>query len=177
MPLEVRLLDALPVYGPVATPFPEEWGRLGSQGTVVEFDTDGDRWVGNFGPGIADLDFVASHPTREGAIVVAAGALYEVDVTSRTAAESSLFDIRSAIDVNDPPGWVFDHYTELARFGPDGIIWRSERLSWEGLRDITIEEGRVNGLAWDLDDTWKPFSVDLVTGAAEGGSYSHHFEV
>ena len=40
MTLKIRLLDGLPVYGELATPYPESFGKTGRQGTVVEFETD-----------------------------------------------------------------------------------------------------------------------------------------
>jgi hypothetical protein len=47
----INMLSGLPPYGPMATAFPREWGRLGREGTVVEFQAEAGPWVGNFQSG------------------------------------------------------------------------------------------------------------------------------
>src|SRR5213593_1232440 len=63
MTVGVRLLQGLPPYGPLATAFPSEWGRLGREGTVVEFMTEAGSWVANFQPGLGGLEFAQLTPT------------------------------------------------------------------------------------------------------------------
>ena len=47
-----RVLKGLPPYGPMEKPFPERFGRSGSEGFVVEFlPEESEKWVGNFEPG------------------------------------------------------------------------------------------------------------------------------
>jgi hypothetical protein len=165
------VLSGLPPYGPPATAFPAEWGRLGREGTVVEFETEAGTWVGNFQPGLGGLQFVALHPNRRDAVVIAAGDLWVVNPDARTA-ERLLPAIDAALEVQDPDGWVFSRQgLALARFGPEGLIWHTRRLSWDGFDQLSIAHGEVKGLAWSpIDDTWHPFRVNLGTGGSTGGS-------
>jgi hypothetical protein len=53
-----------------------------------------------------------------------------------------------------------------------GIRWRARRVSWDGMRNVTMVGSRITGEALDLDESWRAFSIDLNTGAATGGSYN-----
>jgi hypothetical protein len=66
------------------TAFPPKWGYLGREGTVVEFDTETGAWVANFRPGLGALQFAGLHPNKLYAIVIAAGDLWIIDLTTRT---------------------------------------------------------------------------------------------
>lgn len=54
----VKLLKGLPPYGPMAISFPEELGKKGQEGMVVEFQTNKETWVGNFRQGLGKVDLV-----------------------------------------------------------------------------------------------------------------------
>lgn len=168
----IRVLSGLPPYGAPAMAFPAAWGRVGREGTVVEFDTDAGSWVGNFQPGNGGIDLVSPSPNERDVIVVAAGNLWVANPDARTAVR--LMDsIDAVIEVHDPDGWVFGWQgLALFRFGPSGILWHTRRLSWDGLDDLRIVENEVHGLAWSpMDDQWQPFQVDLASGSSTGGSF------
>ena len=169
----VRLLQGLPPYGPLATAFPAEWGRVGREGTVVEFKMEAGTWVGNFRPGPGGIDFAELHPNKRDAVIVAAGDLWVVNPVRRSA-ECLLPAIDAALDVRDPDGWVFSRQgLALARLGSEGLVWHTRRLSWDGFDQLSIVHGEVTGLAWSpMDDHWHPFRVDLSTGRSMGGSFS-----
>jgi len=161
----------LPPYGPPAIAFPGEWGRLGREGIVVEFRTEAGTWVGNFQPGLGGLQLAGLHPNERDAVVIAAGDLWVVDPDVRTA-ERLLPAIDAALEVRDPDGWVYSRQgLALARLGPEGLLWHTRRLSWDGFDQLSIGNGEVKGLAWSpIDDQWYPFRVDLDTGRSTGGS-------
>ena len=173
MTLSVRLLDGLPAYGELAVAYPESFGRLGREGTVVEFKTGDRKWVGNFQPGQYGLNLAEQHPNERDAIVIAAGDLWVVNGDTGSA-EYLLPAVYSAIPVTNPDGWVLSRQEiALVRFGPDGIVWHTRRISWDGFDEIQISDDKVTGLAWNpLDDSWEPFAVDLHSGKSTGGSYS-----
>jgi len=121
----VRLLQGLPPYGPLATAFPAEWGRVGREGTVVEFKMEAGTWVGNFRPGPGGIDFAELHPNKRDAVIVAAGDLWVVNPVRRSA-ECLLPAIDAALDVRDPDGWVFSRQgLALARLGSEGLVWHT----------------------------------------------------
>ena len=73
-----------------------------------------------------------------------------------------------------PPGWLLDRQgLAIARLGPQGLLWHTRRLSWDGFTEFRVVGNKLHGLAWSPGkDCWHPFSVDLRTGRSEGGSYS-----
>ena len=168
----VRFLSGLPPYGAMPAAFPPEWGYLGREGTVVEFNTETGAWVANFRSGLGGLQFACLLPNRLNAIVIAAGDLWIIDLPTRTAVRK-LPAIEAMWEVQNPEGWVFSRQgMALARVGPHGLMWHTRRLSWDGFDQVEIDQGELRGLAWSpLDDKWCPFSVELGTGKSAGGSY------
>jgi hypothetical protein len=56
------------------------------------------------------------------------------------------------------------HHSVLA-WGRDGEAWESDRLSWEGITNLRIEQNLLHGEGWDLmTDKDLPFALDLETG-------------
>jgi hypothetical protein len=54
----------------------------------------------------------------------------------------------------------------------NGIRWQSARLSWEGLTLTEVRGQHLHGLGWHMPtDRELPFSIDLDSGAHEGGGY------
>ena len=172
--LRVTLVSGLPGYGPLPTAFPAEWGRLGREGNVVKFETQLGTWVGNFKPGLGGVTRAGVNPNGRQAVVIAAGDLWVVNPDTRDG-EFLLPAIDAALEVREPDGWIFSRQgLALAQFGPEGIIWHTRRLSWDGFNQLSIGHGEVKGLAWSpLDDKWYPFRVDLGTGKSTGGSFGN----
>lgn len=169
---QYRVLDGLPPYGPAATPFPSDWGRLGREGMVVQFtDASGNPWTANFLCGAGKLRQVTQHPDLELILVVSGGDAWSVDPERRTAE-------RFARDVEAfwvlPNGLLADRQGLAFLFtGPRGIVWHTRRLSWDGFDDVRVGEHELTALAWSaVDDRWIPCSVDLQTGRSEGGAFS-----
>lgn len=172
MTLSVTIRPGLPVYGPLATPFPTEWGRWGREGTVVEFKDDDFCWIGNFRPGLGGIELADIHPNKRDGVVVSGGDLWVVDPVQRTSL-CILQGIEAAIEVRDPDGWLFSRQgVAIARFGPIGLLWHTKRLSWDGFDHLVLVGEELTGLASDpTGETKVPFSVDVRTGSSTGGSY------
>ena len=67
---------------------------------------------------------------------------------------------------------LFAGFHHVLAVDGDGIRWQSARLSWEGVTLNEVRDGRLHGLGWNLQtDRELPFSIDLKTGAHEGGGY------
>ncbi len=63
-------------------------------------------------------------------------------------------------------------FHDVLALGADGVLWRSARLSWEGVTLTGVADGLLHGLGWDMfADAEVPFTVDLGTGAHTGGGY------
>ena len=154
----------------MAIPFPPEWGRSGREGLVVEFElADGSSWAGNFTLGLAGIDDVRTDPNGRDVLVTSRGELWRVDPVGRTGEE-----IGSGVMAVYPVAEyvIYDLGTALLCVGREGVVWRTRRISWDGVDEVRLEGDRLVGTAWSpIEDRSLKFSVDLRTGAAEGGSY------
>ncbi len=67
---------------------------------------------------------------------------------------------------------VFAGFHCLLAWGLTGIVWTTQRLSWEGLKLTSVEGGLLHGLGWEMMSNREvPFTVDLKTGEHTGGGY------
>mgnify|MGYP000400549683 CR=1 FL=1 len=83
----------------------------------------------------------------------------------------SICYIHIIIERDDPKIIIFGNDTEFYAVRADGNDWQSRRLSLDGMRNISADSSTLTGEAWEPIDNWYPFKVDLLTGAATGGSY------
>jgi hypothetical protein len=173
--IAARSLDGLPPYGPHAIAFPK--GNAFREGYVVEFTTsETDTWVGNFAK-FDECGLCSVHVElgERATIVVAGGVGYIIDTIERSLICDIGFDIHDiwyepaieAIIVTN--GLWFEAYTAK------GSLWRTERISWDGFRNLKHHALEATGEAFDptaATDVWQPFRVDLRTGQFVGGTYN-----
>ncbi|HTR39385.1 MAG TPA: hypothetical protein VMH80_26100 [Bryobacteraceae bacterium] len=142
---------------------------------VVEFFPDTPQaWVGNFQPGLAGYNAVLPHLDGTSLIVIAGGEAYVINPEERRLLTVFGGDIDLALVIPSLGLFVISsagiHFEARDR---TGLAWRTRRISWDGMQDIRIENDKLNGEAWSpIDNCYYPFSVDLRTGAVEGGSYN-----
>jgi hypothetical protein len=68
---------------------------------------------------------------------------------------------------------LFVGFHSMMAWGRNGPVWESARLSWEGIRIMSIDGDVVHGAGWNiLTDKEVAFSVDLLTGNHEGGGFT-----
>lgn len=66
---------------------------------------------------------------------------------------------------------LFAGFHTLAAWGAQGKAWETQRMSWEGIRLMGVENGHLHGFGWDLMlDQEVAFTVDLRNGDHEGGA-------
>jgi hypothetical protein len=66
---------------------------------------------------------------------------------------------------------LFIGFHSIVAWGTTGLAWETQRLSWEGLRLTEVVDGLLHGFGWNLMmDREVPFTVDLQTGAHQGGA-------
>lgn len=66
---------------------------------------------------------------------------------------------------------LFAGFTSITAVGSAGILWTTDRLTWEGLTISEIKGDNLHGHGWDaLADKEVPFEVDLKTGSHTGGA-------
>ena len=55
-----------------------------------------------------------------------------------------------------------------------GELWRSDRISWDGIKDLQIKNNCIIGISYNPtaeSDEWIEFSIDLDTKEIKGGSF------
>jgi hypothetical protein len=63
---------------------------------------------------------------------------------------------------------VLADFTTLVAYGPSGPVWESERLVWDDLRVLGVDQERLLMQGFDAPkNAIVPFSVDLRTGRSE----------
>jgi hypothetical protein len=68
---------------------------------------------------------------------------------------------------------LFVGFHSIIAWGKNGVAWESARLSWEGIRIISIEDDVLHGTGWNLlTDQEVSFSLDLRAGQHQGGGFT-----
>jgi hypothetical protein len=166
------ILPGLPPYGPLARAYPESFSKNGKEGYVVEFLPGTDKaWICNFAPGIGGLSDARLHPNKRDVLVFAAGTC--VSVNPWTGEINNLVPAAFQVFKLDHPDrlLISNQDLEFTCIGKEGILWESAQISWDGFKDLTIQDESITGLSWDVSGSWIPFSLDLQSGKHTGGSW------
>jgi len=141
------------------------------QGLVVEVAPhDAEPWVGVFaGVNRRYPSGVYASPMPDRVIVVCEGAGYLVPVHRPTAFESlATLPVREVRRISGAELLLLVGVQDLVAYGPDGLLWRVERLSREELTVESVDPAVVRGSA-TTDEGTAAFQVDARTGAVIGG--------
>ena len=116
---------------------------------------------------------VWSCPDPSWICVAAGGYVYLID--TRTPARWQQVEYRPVTAIRAAPDHgilLFSGFHSLLAWGHAGKLWETVRLSWDGVRIISMEGDTLTGLGWDMrTDQELPFEVDLKTGQHRGGGY------
>jgi hypothetical protein len=166
-----EILPGLPPYGPIAIPFPVSGFGAHQEGFIVQFNCEKSvSWIGNFQPGITGHRGVYEHPDKRRIVVVSGGDIYVIDPETRTVDELGGM-VSSVIPIPEKNALLFEQSIYVSLIGYRGD-WKSKRLSWDGIRGLSIMGDLAFGEGWCFDDSWHKFSVSLDTGLVEGGAYN-----
>jgi hypothetical protein len=153
--------------------FPPSDGRGGGDGVSLRVRSATKVWTGTFAFGYPDpraLTRIFAFPSPDHVCVVSRGAGYVVDAAQpRDWYRIEAFPIYTARSAPSRSLLLFADFTTIAAYGPSGLVWKTERLSWDGLRLTEITDDYAWASAWDTE---KEVSVriDLRDGKAEGGT-------
>jgi hypothetical protein len=167
-----KTLAGLPVYGVLPEQFSATGMGMHREGFVVEFFPTGNRapWVGNFQRGVTRLNEVVEHPDGCTVIVVAGGECYVVDIENQQLKDNFGGDFDVVVPVPEKDILIFGSSTDFEAIGSSGRLWRSSRISWDGIRSLKLEGDTLTGEAWSFEDVWIPFSLDVNSGEHRGGA-------
>lgn len=108
-------------------------------------------------------------------LVLASGQAYVIETRTHVLIRELGGQISGIFSVENPDGFVVTNGLWFEREGPEGMIWRTRRISWDGVLDVKVEGKRINGLAvYPWAESPAPFKIDLDSGATTGGSYPPH---
>jgi hypothetical protein len=174
-----EILPGLPGLGPLPLPF-GAGGSIGGwsghgEGFVVRFDPqEGRPWVGNFQPGNGSVGWegVLEHPNGKDVIVVARGQGYVVDPEAQQLVSIISGYIEHVIRLPELGAVAIFDGLGIEAINYDGRWWRTQRISWDEIRNIKVEGTILRGEASTPDgQEWAPFTVDLMTGECKDGIY------
>jgi hypothetical protein len=139
---------------------------------LVEFTTGKETWIGRFETGSEGLSGIYATPSPESACVVAEGSGYWVPTLHPDAYNVvRCTPIKEVLRVPERDIIIFADYTRMSAYGINGLLWTTERLSWDGLQITHVSRSSILGLAWDAPaDRHVEFSIDTSTGVSAGGS-------
>jgi hypothetical protein len=113
-------------------------------------------------------------PAADDLLAVAGGYAYRIPTQSPGSAE--LLEQRpvvAVLPVQEPALLLLAGFHDVLALGASGVLWRTGRLSWEGLTLGHVQEGLLHGTGWDMfADRDVPFTVDLRDGTHKGGGYT-----
>jgi hypothetical protein len=177
--LKYKILQYLPPYGPLPEQF-TNGPRMYREGFVVEFyPENGEKWVGNFqeglggiSSGVGGISNVFKHPNGKHLIVIANGQAYVIGPETRELVSEFGGQIEFSLEVIELQEIVFGNGLWFIAIGPEGLRWKSHRLSWDGMRLIRRDGYILTGESYNpMSDSWSSFSIDIKSGTTEGGSY------
>jgi len=169
-----EILEALPTYGPMYIPVTENEEAFYSEGFAVRFyKLDGTNWVANFKPGWTDLKIIYELKDTSNLLVIACGTCYLMN--PEETKPISVFGVGySTVFKTEDGRLVLQDQTDLTIVETNGNHWDTERISWDGLKDLKLENNIVTGLAYDPmndADEWVNFTFDINVKTLTGGSY------
>jgi hypothetical protein len=158
------------IYFPGAS---ETGGRDGLLVTVTP--TAATPWIGVFAGGYDSSGVVSGVfgcPDRRSICVVSSGKGYIVRADDPAVwMEVHSFPIMDVRAMPESQLLVFANFTTLAAYGPNGLVWVTGDLSWDGLKLTEATPELIRGIAWDAPHEREvEFVVDVRTGGHEGGS-------
>ena len=166
-----KILSGLPVYGDLPKQFSATGMGMHREGFVVQFfPLNNSSWIGNFQRGLTSLDQVIQHPDNSSVIVIAGGECYVIDVENQKSKVDFGGAFETIINIPDKQIIIFGTSTDFMALDSSGYRWESKRISWDGIRSLKLENEYLLGEAWNLDDVWLPFSLNVDTGQHEGGA-------
>jgi hypothetical protein len=172
-----EILESLPPYGPMYIPVTDNNEPYYSEGIPVRFfKSDGTDWVANFKPGWTELAEVIELKDTENLLIIANGTCYLMNVEKTKPVK--VFGVGySNIVQTESSQIIIQDQTDLTIVEPNGEHCNTERISWDGLKEVKYENRIISGLSFDPmydADEWIEFTYNLDTKTLIGGSFHRY---
>jgi hypothetical protein len=186
---DVKVLDHAPARVP---DYCFEFSRRSIEGGRLSFETqprganarllevvtsEGKVWVGRFEAGPEGLSGCFATPSPNTLCIVVQGQGYWIPVLQPASYEVvAVTPIKQVLRVPDQDTMLFIDFVRVSAYGPEGFLWRTDDLSWDGVQITDVNARSIRGLGWDSPgDCYVDFSIDTSTGTATGGSSPRHY--
>lgn len=171
-----EILEALPTYGPMYISVTRDNEPFFSQGLSIRFNKkDETDWVANFQPGWTGLNAVYELD-QENLLIIAGGTCYLMNPENTKPLEVFGVGYETVIKTLDNR-LILQDLTDITIIESDGSHWKTERISWDGLKNLKLDGNLVSGLSFDpINDkkAWVEFVVDLEKRNVTGGSFRQY---
>jgi hypothetical protein len=175
---EIKVLESAPPIHPLEKlhHFPVELDEGDRTGVYVRVvSPSAPPWFGFFAAGFESpqvTNAVCSCPDPNWLCVVSGGYAYVVKSSDPRKwfriEQNPVVELRT---LTEQRLILFSGFTSITALGMEGILWATERISWEGVQITRIDGDTLHGLGWDAkSDREVPFAVDLKTGKHTGGA-------
>ncbi len=152
----------------------------GTNACILEVKTGNDNvWSGRFERVPEGISGFYATPARNTVLIVIEGRGYWVPTREPATYEVvATIPIRQVIRVPGRDIVLLVDFVRMEAYGPEGLLWQTNSLSWDGLQITEVNSTTIRGLAWDSPaDSHVEFRVDTLTGVATGGSSPEHYAV
>ncbi len=175
-----EILKGLPPYGPMYIPISEDEEPFYSEGYIVKFKkSDGEEWVANFRPGWTNYNNIFDLPEQNLIVVFAGGQGYIMNPEEQKPKMTFGLTIKDVIQKEDRSLISSDGIHILLLDNKTGKIWKSDRISWDGIKDLKLVDNKISGQTYDPTNSnqhWSDFEVDLETKEIKGGSFQEFLD-
>lgn len=175
-----ELLNGLPPYGPMYIPISTDEEPFYSEGYVVKFKkTDGEEWIANFRPGWNQYNKIFEFPKHNIIVVFAGGQGYIMNPDQQKPLMTFGLSVNDVIQKDDGSLICSDDIHILILKNKTGEIWKSERISWDGIKDLKLVDNKIQGQSFDPTNSnqpWSDFTLDYETKELKGGSYKEFLD-
>lgn len=134
---------------------------------------EGNDWIGVFAFGYASPPSfcrVVSSPNIDRVCVISNGAGYLVRTDEPAKWEAApLIPILDVRPISEHGILILSDFTSLAAYNSSGLVWRSRRVCWDGLKILSVNNQTIEGIGYDPTNSISgeaPFAVDLKSGAS-----------
>lgn len=177
---QYEILDGLPPYGPKYIPVSGDEEPFCSEGFVIKFKkSNGEEWVANFRPGWTNYNSVFDFPEHNIVVVFAGGQGYVMNPSEQKPKTTFGLTIKDVFRKEDGSLICSDGTNIMVLDNKTGEIWKSERISWDGMKDLKLLDNKLSGKSHDPtnpNQSWTDFELDLETNEIKGGSFKEFLE-
>ena len=170
-----EILKGLPVYGPMYVPISPDGIPFYSEGFVVCFyKNEGTGWVANFKSGWTNYSAVFDFPAFKRTVVFAFGQCYIMADNEQNPLLAFGVGITNVFQTNDNILIAADQTDFTVIEVALDSVWHTERISWDGFKDLHFSGDFVTGLAFEPTSDggeWSPFSFNYRTKEIVGSTY------